>query len=918
MKTLKFVILIMIATTSAMAGGGQDVLIDVHPADTPYLTWDVAAATDGTLFASCHGDSAKTILNIYRSTNGGTTWKLWDQLESVFTEGRVYDASLATTSGNPGKLLVAWVDQRLSSAGSWVRISRASVDDEVPSWSRSDPWFIFNLEVEEPRIETIAAAGFQDRVCLGWINQDDLYYSNSEDSGVTWSTPLNVMDNPPSASISGFEIAADNNGVTHMAWINHDYPANTGRVNYRRAQWGGELIGNWTPTQVLRSSTAGDGVYKVALAANHSFGGTGVVVVAGGSALNDPPTSIYESDDQGLTWEAPTHLDFLSAPVAVWGASGPVIAMETFGTEEWGTAYTLLTRDGTDWSVEVLTEKNTDGNRIGQVGLALDPTRDDAPMIAFLQEIYRDDDYGFWFNATWRDAPGYGVPDPLVLHRPVDSQVTKPVLAGNMDDDATLELIVAEEDGPDSMTLRFIDPDDGGVIYSFYGMAPSSDMALIDNDGDGELEVFFVRTFDGRVGGRNGNGSSVTGYPEEIGLGLGPFWISGGHVLSSEVENVVVAAERSVYILDDTGTEPAPFPWTAPAAAGDINGRVAIGDVDNDGDLDLVIPLTDRVVVLDRDAQVISFFGEGEAAAGSPSLTDFDLDGDLEIVIPRADGTIHLVHHDGTSVAPQWPYDTGAAGMPSQVALADIARDERRDLIFMDASHTVHVVTRAGHVDLLWEMDVDPASPVNEPVVAKVGTGEPAVIVGGADGVMRVHTLEGPQEGWPRPLGEPILTAATVADVDADGIVELIFPTEKNTWVLDMGVAEPDSLKLWTMSGADPSRTGTVYGGPIELSATPEMPAGFMALHGAAPNPFNPVTSIRFSLSEEAPAVSLRVYDVAGRVVKTLHLGALQAGDHQVVWRGDDESGRTMASGVYFCRLETGGLVLSRPMTLVR
>ena len=83
------------------------------------------------------------------------------------------------------------------------------------------------------------------------------------------------------------------------------------------------------------------------------------------------------------------------------------------------------------------------------------------------------------------------------------------------------------------------------------------------------------------------------------------------------------------------------------------------------------------------------------------------------------------------------------------------------------------------------------------------------------------------------------------------------------------------------------------------------------------PNPFNPLTSIEFSLDERA-RVTLRVYDISGKVVKTLVQETVPAGRHAVKWNGEDEAGRTVASGVYVCRLDTPGKTDMRKMVLLR
>lgn len=73
------------------------------------------------------------------------------------------------------------------------------------------------------------------------------------------------------------------------------------------------------------------------------------------------------------------------------------------------------------------------------------------------------------------------------------------------------------------------------------------------------------------------------------------------------------------------------------------------------------------------------------------------------------------------------------------------------------------------------------------------------------------------------------------------------------------------------------------------------------------PNPLNPGTSIAFGLPEGADNVNLSVFDVSGRLVRTLVSGAFPAGRHSVHWDGRDASGAAVASGVYFYRLEAPG-----------
>lgn len=68
------------------------------------------------------------------------------------------------------------------------------------------------------------------------------------------------------------------------------------------------------------------------------------------------------------------------------------------------------------------------------------------------------------------------------------------------------------------------------------------------------------------------------------------------------------------------------------------------------------------------------------------------------------------------------------------------------------------------------------------------------------------------------------------------------------------------------------------------------------------PNPFNPSTAIRFTLSENAH-VQMDIYDVRGKFVVQLASGDFQAGQHQITWNGADAAGAVMPSGIYYCRM---------------
>ncbi len=118
-------------------------------------------------------------------------------------------------------------------------------------------------------------------------------------------------------------------------------------------------------------------------------------------------------------------------------------------------------------------------------------------------------------------------------------------------------------------------------------------------------------------------------------------------------------------------------------------------------------------------------------------------------------------------------------------------------------------------------------------------------------------------------------------------------------------VLDPDDWVLCTVA----------YDGVSDVPS--ETLSAALELRDCVPNPFNPLTTIRFHLA--APTeVRLDIHDVAGRLVKNLVAGSFTTGDHQVRWDGTDDGGRSVASGTYFARLQGAGLQQVRSLTLVR
>ncbi|MBN1434209.1 choice-of-anchor J domain-containing protein [Candidatus Fermentibacterales bacterium] len=113
-----------------------------------------------------------------------------------------------------------------------------------------------------------------------------------------------------------------------------------------------------------------------------------------------------------------------------------------------------------------------------------------------------------------------------------------------------------------------------------------------------------------------------------------------------------------------------------------------------------------------------------------------------------------------------------------------------------------------------------------------------------------------------------------------------------------------DDIEIW----------GTGETGIGEGGTTPEA----LIVSPAVPNPFNGSTSIRFA-TPSAGWVRVAVYDLSGRLVRTLQEGFQPAGQHSLLWNGRDDSSRSVPAGVYFAVVESGaGATGTQKLVLVR
>jgi hypothetical protein len=322
---------------------------------------------------------------------------------------------------------------------------------------------------------------------------------------------------------------------------------------------------------------------------------------------------------------------------------------------------------------------------------------------------------------------------------------------------------------------------------------------------------------------------------------------------------------------------------TTPVVADPNDGTGAcFADANGDGNLDLYLTnygQANRLFMgdglggfVDVTTPLVGQTGQNWASAWG----DYDNDGDPDLYVGDAGGANKLLRNDGGWV---WTDDTngplGDLGTGSACAWADYDLDGDLDLY----------VVNQGTSNRLFRNDINNGN--NWLHIDLMGTYSNAAAIGA-----RVRIVAG-----------GVAQIREVGD-EAGHCAENSLRVEFGLG----GLAVVDSVTVFWPRGLRSDSLVVAPGGIITLveplpSATgdEDTPRAF-AVDGAFPNPFNPQTEIRFALPRDA-RVGVDVYDAAGRRVRRLPPAPFPAGRHGVTWRGVDDAGRALPSGVYFARV---------------
>jgi hypothetical protein len=432
--------------------------------------------------------------------------------------------------------------------------------------------------------------------------------------------------------------------------------------------------------------------------------------------------------------------------------------------------------------------------------------------------------------------------------------------------------------------IVFLDLSVIGMDYMFRG-APT----LVDVDKDNELEILVGNDMGGLYA-FNHDGTPLAGADSTGLLYTAPGGAAAriwGSIAVADLANdttreiVFTSFNNNLYVIDPDGNDMPGFPRTA----GDLfQSGASLGDLDNDGTLEIVVGNNDdNLYAYNHEGGDYGAGGNGVLAAlpgdirSIPALCNLDGDPQLEIVVSCLDGHLYAFNHDGTGFL-------NAGGL----------------FVTIDASAGMS------------------ASPI---VVDVDGDSDFEILVGHRNGnFYGFHHDASPVLGLPIPTNLRIFSTAAAGDLDNDGDVDVAFASYDQTVnVIDFtGASTPAAYEWATYAGSN--YRPSVYGEriPYQVGIDPASGEVFaFSLAQNAPNPFASGTTIRFTLPGDE-RVKLRIFDVTGRLVRTLVNGPANAGVNRVVWDGRDRDGHRLSSGVYFYRLESGTEMATRKVLLLR
>jgi len=157
---------------------------------------------------------------------------------------------------------------------------------------------------------------------------------------------------------------------------------------------------------------------------------------------------------------------------------------------------------------------------------------------------------------------------------------------------------------------------------------------------------------------------------------------------------------------------------------------------------------------------------------------------------------------------------------------------------------------------------------------------------------------------FPYTVAGNIETTPAIGKLDSDDDIEIIFGTTSGLQVIDIK-SESGERDSWKLHRGNMMRTGLYNTTLTSVEPKDEIVPDKFYVSQNYPNPFNPLTNIEIHLAE-TNKLTVSVFDMTGRLINTLVNDKLEAGLYSVEWRGKDQNGRLVPTGIYIMKVVSG------------
>ncbi|MFB3844455.1 MAG: C25 family cysteine peptidase [Candidatus Cloacimonadaceae bacterium] len=369
---------------------------------------------------------------------------------------------------------------------------------------------------------------------------------------------------------------------------------------------------------------------------------------------------------------------------------------------------------------------------------------------------------------------------------------------------------------------------------------------LADINSDGLNEII-ASAYNNKIYALNYENQLLAGFPTELTAPASCELAVADIDNDGSAEIIAGTTDGKLWAIESEGTIKTGFPVQL---SGSVNGSPVILNnnttaVGTHNQLYLIAP--DGSVIMSRQIN-------GDIAGGAIPL-DLDRNGELDIVFVTSNGTLYACRQDGSDFN-NFPVQTGCFFNCPPLA-ADINGDAQYEIILQDWLNSILIYDRHGSM----------------------------------------------LSGFPFYQNFNGATPATLADFDGDGKYELI--AGYSNGVIVVKLRRPvGTMDAWVTYRGSLSRQGSfaATGFTANENGTSIPATDFIS---AYPNPFRNTTTFTLNLAKPEQRVALSVYNLKGQKIRTLHYGNLGKGNHEVRWDGRDDQGKSVGTGIYFCRLQT-------------